>query len=180
MPLNPKEINSSRLPVGVRGYRRDATDELLKRVAWDYSQTIHERETLARELEELKQRNEKLEAETAALHDLIARSPKHDEVGRALVANAQRAARELREATRAECESILKKVRAHAAEHEHDVEARLKSSEAEIEQLLRIQGDLRAKVRSTLVELLQTVHSANGHEGAVANEGARIDSLFSR
>ncbi len=63
MPIRPEDIDPSKLPVSLRGYDREATDELLKRVAWDYRQALraHEDRTegdrrLERQIEELEAR----------------------------------------------------------------------------------------------------------------------------
>lgn len=63
MPIKPEEIDPSKLQISLRGYDREATDELLKRVAWDYRQALraHEDRTesdkrLAKQVEELEAR----------------------------------------------------------------------------------------------------------------------------
>ena len=53
MPIRPEDIDPSKLPVAFRGYDRDATDELLKRVAWDYRQALRAQEDRAETTERL-------------------------------------------------------------------------------------------------------------------------------
>jgi cell division septum initiation protein DivIVA len=181
MPLNPKEINGRQLPVGVRGYRRDATDDLLKRVAWDYSQALHDHEALVEAARTLKQRNEELEAQVSALNALVARHTDRDEVNRALLANAQRAARELREAARVECEAMLKKARQRAADLERDAQLQLKTSAGEVERLVSLQDELQSRLRTSLESILESIHGRNGQ--AVQPEldgGLSADSLAPR
>ena len=54
MPIRPEDIDPSKLPVAFRGYDRAATDDLLKRVAWDYRQAARVQETWTDERERLK------------------------------------------------------------------------------------------------------------------------------
>ena len=44
MPIRPEDIDPTNLPVSLRGYDREVTDELLKRVAWDYRQALRAHE----------------------------------------------------------------------------------------------------------------------------------------
>jgi len=62
MPIRPEDIDSSKLPVSLRGYDRAAVDELLKRVASDYRQALRVEDTWANERDRLKNRNAELEA----------------------------------------------------------------------------------------------------------------------
>ena len=66
MPMRPEEINASKLPVGMRGYQRQAVDEFLLRVAWDYRQALRGHDDWAKEERRLKDRVAELEAELAA------------------------------------------------------------------------------------------------------------------
>src|SRR5690242_4180728 len=68
MPIRPEEIDPSKLPVGLRGYDREATDELLKRVAWDYRQALRGHEDRAENDRRLAARIEELEARLASQH----------------------------------------------------------------------------------------------------------------
>jgi len=63
MPIKPEEIDPSKLPVAFRGYDRAATEDLLKRVAWDYRQATRVQETWTGEKERLKSQIAQLEAQ---------------------------------------------------------------------------------------------------------------------
>lgn len=79
-----------------------------------------------------------------------------DDVAHTLLALAQRAARELRETTRLECELMLKKARSHAERIERDVERERESVNAELEELQLLRWELREQMRSSLIALLRT------------------------
>ena len=64
--IDPDEINAARLPrTLLGGYERGPTDDLLRRVAWDYRQVVHERRELVEALDELTGRIVKLEGQVA-------------------------------------------------------------------------------------------------------------------
>ena len=70
MPIKPEDIDPSKLPVAFRGYDRAATDELLKRAAWDYRQVlrveenwVHEKERLLAQIADLEARVESQQAD---------------------------------------------------------------------------------------------------------------------
>lgn len=187
MPIKPEEINASKLPVGMRGYQRQAVDEFLLRVAWDYRQATRAHENWAKDEKWLKERVAELEAELTGRDDQFARLQEaqrerfrqelqersgplmdeltrlrnavkehegREELTRTLVATAQRTARELRESTRAECESMLKAAQRRAGEIEHDALAAVRHSAAEIERLRRVETDLKEQLRRTLESVL--------------------------
>jgi cell division septum initiation protein DivIVA len=187
VPITPEDINPSKLPVGMRGYQREATDTFLKLVAWDYRQVVRnqnaaaeeadrlrkqvaelearsesDRETLGRkhmELrsrydEELRQQREALEAEVARLKSALAAHEDRDELTRALLSNAQRASRELRDAARAECEALLKAARKRATEIEEEAHASVRQSSLEVSRLRTIEHDLREQLRRTLQSVI--------------------------
>jgi cell division septum initiation protein DivIVA len=64
MPIKPEDIDPSKLPVAFRGYDRAATDDLLKRVAWDYRQALRVEETWLQE-------KKRLEAQIADLDSRV-------------------------------------------------------------------------------------------------------------
>jgi cell division septum initiation protein DivIVA len=66
MPIRPEEIDPSKLPTALRGYQRAATEELLKRVAWDYRQALRVEETWTRDQEHLREQIAELEALVAS------------------------------------------------------------------------------------------------------------------
>src|SRR4051812_45865775 len=91
------------LPRSFRGYDRRSTEELARRLNWEYG-------VLAGEHRKLKQSVEERSAPRTRVD--------YDEEAHALLAAAQKAARELRESVRAECEQVLRKARNRAAEIE--------------------------------------------------------------
>lgn len=205
MPIKPEEINASKLPVGVRGYQRQAVEEFLLRIAWDYRQAIRAHDNWAKDEKWLKDRVAELEeqvagqeqhfarlqeaqrdrfrqelqersgplveeldrlraavkeyegrdtAELTRLRAAVKEHERRDELTKALLATAQRTARELRESTRAECDSLLKAAHRRAAEIEREAHKTVKHSAAEIERLRRVEEDLRAQLRRTLESVL--------------------------
>jgi len=166
-------ISASLLPLGVRGYRREETDELLRRVASEYLLVLNERDALAREIRQLEQlcddlatdkallRTElkALESELAARPRSAAATPAADS---ARLAGAERELRELREATRVECQAILARTRREAAEIERRARARAQSADAEVQRLLGVQDDLRAKLRGFLESTLRELQAPHG------------------
>jgi cell division septum initiation protein DivIVA len=79
-----------------------------------------------------------------------------EELAAAVLALAQRAARDLRESTRVECELMIKKTRSHAAKLQHDLDRARASTEAEIGELEALKRELREQMRLSLQALLQT------------------------
>lgn len=158
MTLNPEEISATHLPRGpLGGYRAGPTEELLKQVAWDYGQLVHEFAKAAETVERLTVRCGELEAQVASLQTLLAGHKDSDEVAHALIASAQRAARELRESARSEGEAILRKARSRAKEIEVEAQKRSGASVAAATQL----KELRERVRNQLRETLDSM-TANG------------------
>jgi cell division septum initiation protein DivIVA len=191
MPIKPEDIDPSKLPVTLRGYDREATSELLLRVAWDYRQALraHEDRThndgrLHNRIEELEaqvatqqeeftraiasrdaqvdadagKRASELDAEVAHLRRKLHVFETRDELTRALLQSAQRAAREVRESARQDAEAMLKAAHRRAGEIEHDAHASARHSTTEIERLRRLENDLRDRLRQTLEAVI-------GHNG---------------
>jgi cell division septum initiation protein DivIVA len=187
VPITPEDINPSKLPVGMRGYQREATDTFLKLVAWDYRQVVRNQNAAAEEAEQLRKRvaeleargeadrealgrkhmelrsrydeelreqRESLEAEVARLKSALASHEDRDELTRALLSNAQRASRELRDAARAECEALLKAARKRATEIEEEAHASVRQSSLEVNRLRSIEHDLREQLRRTLQSVI--------------------------
>ena len=109
MPPDSIDADPKSLPHSFRGYDRRATEELFRRVAWDYA-------VLAGEHRKLKENGDAARPHTGA-----ARANPDDEA-HSLLAAAHRAARELRESTRAECEQALRKANRRSAEIELEAE----------------------------------------------------------
>ncbi len=140
------------LPRSFRGYNRRATEELFRRVAWDYA-------VLAGEHRKLKTTSEQPPA-VVEQQSQPARTQRadFDEEAHRLLGAAQKAARELRESTRAECELALKKANRRAGEIE--------------EEAFRASGDARAvleaaaALRVTLEDALRTLERETSTSGA--------------
>jgi cell division septum initiation protein DivIVA len=193
VPIKPEEIDPSKLPVSLRGYDRAATDELLKRVAWDYRQALRAQEDRAevgkrlneqiKELEgrltaqqeeftnllasrgdrvesDADRRIAALDAEVALLRRKLQAHESRDELTRAVLRAAQRAARELRESARDDARALLKSARRRAVQIEREANLSARQSSTEIERLHRLESDLRDRLRSTL----ESVIGANGTE----------------
>jgi cell division septum initiation protein DivIVA len=191
MPIRPEEIDPGKLPVSLRGYDRQATDELLKRVAWDYRQAIRVQEDRGKNEEKLAQEISTLEARIALQQEEFTRAiaaretrvdvdagrrenafeeeiallrrkvrvyESRDELMRALLVAAQRAAREIRDSAREDAEAVLKAARRRAIGIERDAHSSARHSAVEVERLRRLENDLRDRLRETL----QAVIGGNG------------------
>jgi cell division septum initiation protein DivIVA len=75
MPIKPEEISAENLPQGMRGYQREATENLLKLVAWDYRRVLREHVVDAEELQRVRVHNDQLETELQALRSLLDAQP---------------------------------------------------------------------------------------------------------
>jgi len=75
MPIKPEEISAENLPQGMRGYQREATENLLKLVAWDYRRVLREHSVDAEELQRVRAHNDQLETELQALRSLLDAQP---------------------------------------------------------------------------------------------------------
>ena len=145
------------LPRSFRGYNRRATEELFRRVAWDYAVLAGEHRKLKTAAAEEQPPSMGEQPQPAGTQ-----RAEFDEEAHRLLGAAQKAARDLRESTRAECELALKKADRRAGEIE--------------EEAFRASGDARAvleaaaALRLTLEDALRTLEreaSANGANGAV-------------
>ncbi len=138
MSPDSTDADPKSLPRSFRGYNRHATEELFRRVAWDYG-------VLAGEHRKLKQALEELRPQPTPAR----RKGDLDGEAHLLFAAAQRAVRELRESTRAECELALKKAKARAAELEQEATRAAADSVA----VLNAAAALRATLRASLDKL---------------------------
>jgi cell division septum initiation protein DivIVA len=187
VPIKPEEIDPSRLQVTLRGYDREATDELLKRVAWDYRQALRAHEDraqadtrLSKQVEELEARlaaqqeefaallasredraradvdrhSAALEAELSLVRRKLQAHESRDELTRALLRAAQRAAREIRDSARDDARALLKAARRRAIQIEREANVSVRHSSVEIERLRRLEDDLRDRLRSTLESVI--------------------------
>jgi hypothetical protein len=100
---------------------------------------------------------EQLPSERAKAAEPAARAPKDpNDLALEVLALAQRAARDLREATREECELIIRKTRSHAQKLERELEQRRAETSAELEELRALKREMREHMRSSLQALLRT------------------------
>ena len=80
MPIKPEDINADNLPQGVRGYQREATENLLKLVAWDYRRVMREHAVDKEELQRLRTQTDQFETELQALRSLLDQQPADQQV----------------------------------------------------------------------------------------------------
>ena len=79
-----------------------------------------------------------------------------DDLAVGVLAMAQRSARDLREATRDECELIIRKTRARAQKLERELEQNRAVTNAELEELRALKHEMREHMSSSLRALLRT------------------------
>lgn len=148
------------LPRSFRGYNRRATEELFRRVAWDYAVLAGEHRKLKTAAEEQQPAaREQPQAARLQRSDL-------DEEAHLFLAAAQKAARELRESARADCELALKKAKGRAAEIEEDA--------------IRASGDARAVLDAAValrVSLQDALSTLERDASAARANGAAVVAL---
>jgi cell division septum initiation protein DivIVA len=170
VPLRPEEIDPGRLPrASVGGFKPGPVAELLKRVAWDFRQLLHENRQLHERLVELQDRAEELERRVETLQE--PRKPP-DELARQTLAASQRAARELRESTRQECEAALKKARGRA----NRVERERSRAVAELRELHELRRAMQERLRSSLSAALEQVDDSRATATLEADLVAQVDT----
>jgi cell division septum initiation protein DivIVA len=174
VPLSPDEIDASRLPrVRIGGFEPEATVELLKRVASDYGLLFHENPKLTATVEELRKAAGELNSEIEALRSANASRREPDEAARVAIAAAQRAARELRESARRECELALKKARRRAGAIEAELERlNVGAAEAELHRVEKLQVEVRQRLEASLLSMLAVVEAAREAESSPADPSA--------
>lgn len=151
MPLDPEQISLAGLPRdALGGYKPGPAEEQLKRIAWDYRNLLHERQELRETADILRRRVDELEAQFAALKDELEERRDPDEIGRTLLAAAQRMARELRESARGDGDAALKKARARARTIEAEAQRR---SDAAV-RAQRLGADVRRQLQAALDAML--------------------------
>ncbi len=151
------DVDPSSLPRSFRGYNRWATEELFRRVAWDYGVLAGEHRKLKRTMQEGQPLEAPplypppLEASAPAVGWPVASEPRvdPDEEARVLLALALRAVREMRESTREDCELALRKARGRAAE----IEAEAERAGAGAVAVVQAASTLRATLRAALERL---------------------------
>ncbi|HET7449601.1 MAG TPA: DivIVA domain-containing protein [Gaiellaceae bacterium] len=198
MPIRPEDIDPTKLPVAFRGYDRGPTDDLLKRVAWDYRQALRieetwtqERERLRAQIAELEERVETQQAEFAqALAQRLTARDTTSERTAQLEAEVRRLERLVHhhESRQEIAEGLLQTAKRMAHElresAREDAEATLKAAHrraAEIEREAHVDArhanaeigrlqQLESDLRDRLRETLQAVIGENGHKPGQASE----------
>jgi cell division septum initiation protein DivIVA len=174
VPLKPEEIDPEVLPrASVGGYKSGPVEELLKRVAWDYRQLLHENRQLRGQLAELEGRAGELEQQLARF-ERESRRKQPDELARQALAASQRAARELRESTREECEIAIKKARRRADQLSRENTRAV----AELRELEELRRTAVARLRSSL-GALERGNDSNPAPVLDAELVGRLDSIES-
>jgi cell division septum initiation protein DivIVA len=154
----------------VGGLKKGPVESLLRRLAHDYSVLEQQNREL---LDSLREREGDTDAGVHLSPSLVdserateATTPQLDaghgtpsdgyDLAGAVLNVAQRAAREMRDSTRAECELMIRKSRAHADRIESEVErARLRGM-AELDELEDLKRELREELRRSLRAFLRT------------------------
>jgi cell division septum initiation protein DivIVA len=132
-PLTPGQIESTDLPLALRGYDREETHRFLKKIAAGYEEVWAERKALREEIERLRER-EALVAE-------------------AFVA-AERAADEIRAQARREGETILDEARAHAEEMVRAAVEERGELERTLSSLRTVVDRVRSEVSALVTDML--------------------------
>ncbi len=170
--MAPESIDTdpTSLPHAFRGYNRRATEELFRRIAWDYAVLSGEHKKLKKTAGEQvlpppPPPVEAVPAPTSEPQPAPAQSQRalFDEEAHSLLAAAHRAAREMRESTRLECEQALKKANHRAARIEREAVRAAAASRGVLDAAL----EMRATLHDALTRLepgspLLTVTDANG------------------
>jgi cell division septum initiation protein DivIVA len=153
MPLRPEEITTAGLRRrALHGLDPHATEELLKRVAWDYRKLLEESRELGRMRDRLRQRVDELEAQLAELGRQAETRQDAEEVGRALIAEAERTAHELRESARSEGDAALREAQERARLVEAEAQRRLDAATEAQRVAAQVRGRIRAALDAVLVE----------------------------
>jgi cell division initiation protein len=152
MAYTPVEIRHVKLPRGLLGYRRGQVERLLTDVADSFEDVWRERADLA-------DRTEQLEGELARYREL-------EELVRATLVSAERAAHELRDQAKREADTIVTEAHAEARAIERD-------ARVEHEELLRAARRIRLQLQSTLDALEAVEEPDDGtSDGSPAAEAA--------
>jgi cell division septum initiation protein DivIVA len=180
VPLSPNEIDPELLPrASVGGFKRGPVEELLKRVAWDYRQLLHNNHELRGQLAELEARADELERQLERI-EKEGRRKQPDELARQALAASQRAARELRESTRQECEVAIKKARTRAERIEQQFYQDNARAVAELRELEELRRAAVERLRSSLNAALEQVDDSKQPAALDAELVGRLDSIESR
>jgi cell division septum initiation protein DivIVA len=169
--MRPEDLTISGLPRAPFGaVKSDAVADLLKRVAWDYRSLLEENKKLSQQLGELTLVREALELQIEVLERAAAEHKEPDELAKALLGSAQRAAREQREAARREGELLLKKVHRRAQEIEDDAQKLAATGLSELSKLEALRHTLVAELREALESMVALWQEAPSEAPASAYE----------
>jgi cell division septum initiation protein DivIVA len=161
----------------VGGYDAAATEEFLRAVAGNYAWLLKEWETLTRKVQDLEREAAEHAEQLSSARSELEQRQHPDELARLVLQASQRAARDVREAARAESEAAIKKARGRAAEIESEIERTKASIVSEIAALDAERERLRETLRTTLTGVLDAVErplngaSPSGDEAAGAPDG---------
>jgi cell division septum initiation protein DivIVA len=149
--LDPGQISLEGLPRDAfGGYKTGPADDLMAKVAREYRELVHERDTLKETVGVLRRRVDEADLELASFRDQHLRQTP-DEIGRALLEAAQRMARDLREEARNDSDAALRKARARARLIEAEARRRYEAVEA----ARRLGVDVRRRLQATLDAIIE-------------------------
>jgi hypothetical protein len=146
MPPESLEHDPTSLPRQFRGYNRAATEELFRRVAWEYGVLAGEHRKLKNAVGEPQPAAPAQPAPPPQAPQPVARPrvDDPDEIARAILGAALTAARQIRESARDECERALKKARGRAAKLEADADRAAGDAVVVLEAAALLRANLRA------------------------------------
>jgi cell division septum initiation protein DivIVA len=167
--LTPDSISNPQLPrAKVGGYSVEATDELLKKISWEWIRLQSDRKKLTertaeleRQLADINQKLEELRGES------VIKTQPEPRTAAALAA-AYRAADAIRDEARSDSEKLLKKARSHAVDLDKELERARAANAERIRDLERTQKEAREKLSAFLVEMLDAVGSPDVGRTATA------------
>jgi cell division initiation protein len=150
VPLNPEELDPSKLSVGFRGYDRPSTDDLLERIALDYRQTARESEWSKSRIAELESRTESCEAELERAQQALSEHEERKALIEAMLVTAERTADEIRDSAQQEADLVVQTAQQRAVEIARDARLSIRQTSEELDRLRGLEFDLRARLRQTL------------------------------
>jgi cell division initiation protein len=170
-PPTPRRIQTAHLPRAIRGYDREATDELLREVSAYYEELWLERRALRQQVEQFASEIEELRDRERL-------------VGEAVL-TAERAANEIRSAAQLDAEAILQEAKANAeglvrlAEQERkQVESAVSRARAVID---KIRSDFSVLLADALERLgAEEVIRESEAENGVSGELLLLEDLTSK
>jgi cell division initiation protein len=150
MPLKPEELDSTKLPVGFRGYNRAAINDLLEQVVLDYRQAARESEWSKSRIAELEARTAASEAEADRLRHAVGEHEERKALIEAMLLTAQRTADEIRDSAQQQADEVLQAAQQQAVDIERDARLSIRRTTEELDRLRGLESDLRTRLRQTL------------------------------